>query len=242
MEHKYGITLSMCDPVVVEMAARAGFGFVRIDWEHMIFDSCTVIGMVRLARLVGIPVHVRVPNLANVSALLDLGIMGIMVPHVDSRDAALKAVRAVKYAPLGERGMNGAARVLDFGRTAFKDYMRSANDEVRLIVQIEDQKGIRNVDEILCTPGVDMVATGKMDLSQALGVPGETTNPKVIETEERIIQKAVAYGKTPIIKADTPERVKILSDMGVRWFHVGRDESLLSAAMKKRMMDIRGDL
>lgn len=241
MEHRYGITLSMCDPVVVEMAARAGFGFVRIDWEHMIFDSETVIDMVRIARLIDIPIHVRVSNLANVSALLDLGVTGIMVPHVDSREAAMKAVRAVKYSPLGERGMNGTARVLDFGKTKFKDYMKSANDEVRLIVQIEDQKGIRDVDEILCTSGVDMVATGKMDLSQALGVPGETANPKVIEAEERIIQKAVAYGKMPVIKADTPERVKVLSDMGVRWFHVGRDESLLSAAMKKRMTDIRGD-
>lgn len=238
-EPRYGLTLSLCDPATVEMAARAGYGFVRIDWEHMMFDSGTVNHMVRIARLLGIPIHVRVSSLINVTALLDLGVDAIMVPKVSNRRVAEEAVQVVKYAQLGERGMNSAARALDFGKTRFADYRKQANEIVKLIVQIEDAEGLENADEIMCLPGVDMVATGKMDISQALGVPGDTANSKVIQAEESVIRKAVHYGKMPIIKATSQQRVKELMAMGVNWFHIGRDESLLNGAIRQLIESLK---
>lgn len=230
---KYGLTISLCDPVVVEMTARAGYSFVRIDWEHMLFDSSTVKDMIRFARLLGISIHVRVSNSANITALLDLGVNGIMIPHVSSKEIAQGYVDFAKYALMGQRGVNGSARALDFGVRSFRDYFEKANEEVKLIVQIEDLEGLNNIDAILSLPGVDMVTTGRSDLSQALGVPGEVTNPKVAEAEDFVIKKAISHKKVPVIKAESQERVAELSKMGVTWFHIGRDEILLNKAIRK---------
>lgn len=232
---RYGLTLSLCDPISVEMAAMAGYGFVRIDWEHMLLDDCVIKQMIRIGHLLDIPVHIRVSGNANLTALIDLGITGIMIPRVSNRDIAERAVELVKYSPLGNRGMNSTARVLNFGITKFSDYFIEANDKVKLIVQIEDEGGVENLEAILTLPGVDMVATGRMDLSQALGVPGDTNNAQVIGMEEYIIRKTISYGKVPIIKAGNKERVLQLQDLGVRWFHIGRDESLLNNAIRQRI-------
>ena len=80
-----------------------------------------------------------------------------------------------------------------------------------------------------------MVATGRADLSQELGVPGEKDHPDVIEAENRIIRKALEYGKIPTIAADSKERIAELAAMGVRCFLIGKDETLLSGAIKANL-------
>ena len=72
----YGLNIGMSDPVVIEMAAKAGYDFVRLDFEHMLFDYGSAANMIRTARLLDMPVQVRVPDLSHASALLDLGVSG----------------------------------------------------------------------------------------------------------------------------------------------------------------------
>lgn len=236
----FGLNLGICDPVVVEMAARAGYDFVRIDCEHMLFDNGTVIEMIRTARLLDLPLQLRVPDLANASSLLDLGASGLMVPHTSSRERALEAVKATKYAPYGERGMSGAARVLNYGELKLNDYAQWANDDVALIVQIEDKAGLDNIDDILSVEGVDMVATGKNDLSQALGVPGQNAHPDVIAAEDMVIRKAVAHGKIPTLLVKNRKRIDELKAKGVCCFTIARDETLLFDAMKGKLAELAG--
>ena len=81
-----------------------------------------------------------------------------------------------------------------------------------------------------------MVATGRADLSQELGVPGQKDHPDVIRAENDIIKKAVQYGKIPAIAADSPERVQQLYEMGVRCFLIGKDERLLSKAIEQNLL------
>ena len=154
----FGLNLALSDPIIVEMAAQAGFDFIRIDTEHMLYDPGTLKAMIRTARLLDLPIQVRVPDMSQVTALLDQGVSGIMIPHCSSREVAEEAVDAVKYAPLGHRGMTGSSRALDFGKYSMSHYSQWANDEVALIVQIEDAEGLKNIDEILSVEGVDMVA------------------------------------------------------------------------------------
>lgn len=237
----YGLNIGMSDPVVIEMAAKAGYDFVRLDFEHMLFDYGSAANMIRTARLLDMPVQVRVPDLNHASALLDLGVSGLMVPHTSSKAIAEAAVSAVKYGPLGDRGMSGAARVLGFGEMKLNDYSKWANDYVTLIIQIEDKEGLENIDSILSVPGVDMVATGKNDLSQALGIPGQNSHPDVIAAENLVIRKALEYGKYPTLMVKNKKRLSELKEAGVHCFTISRDETLLVKAMKETLAEMKGD-
>ena len=231
----YGLNIALHDPSVVEMAARAGYDFVRVDCEHMMFGLDSLMEIIRTARLLGMPVQARITSVDQASALLDFGVSALMLPHVSSPEKAETIVRAVKYAPLGERGMTTASRALNFGERSMNDYSRQANGEVAVIIQIEDRAGLEHIDEILSVPGVDMVATGRNDLSQALGVPGENTHPQVLAAEEMVIERAIAHGKCPTLLVKNRKRINALREKGVHCFTVARDDGILYSSLKETL-------
>ena len=235
----YGLNVSLADPVILEIAKAAGFDFVRLDCEHILFDEKTLCEMLRMGQLLELDVQVRVPDLSRVTALLDMGASGIMVPHVETPDDVERAVNAVKYPPLGDRGLTGAARVLGFGRKTTAAYQQSANEQVALIIQIESTKGIENIDAILEQPGVDLVATGRNDLSQSLGIPGQKNDPIVLEAEDFIIQKTLEHGKFPTILCKNQKRLQELYAKGVRCFSAARDDLLLKKALAAQLEGLK---
>lgn len=236
----FGMYVSLTDPSIIEMAALAGYDFVRIDWEHSMMNQETIFNMIRVANLVSLPVFVRVSSLDGATRLLDAGVTGIMVPHVSSREKAIEAVNEIKYAPLGGRGMYGSAPALEFGNIKLGEFCKYANDEVFIVAQIEDKEGVENIDEILSVEGIDMVATGKNDLSQSYGHPGEPTHPEVLAAEARVIQKGLEYGKIPTLLCNSKARVEELEKMGAHCFMTGRDVVFLFNGMKKAMETYKG--
>lgn len=110
---------------------------------------------------------------------------------------------------------------------------------VTLIVQIEDKSGLENIDDILSVPGVDMVATGKNDLSQALGFSGQNSHPDVLAAEDLVIRKALEHGKYPTLLVKNKKRIKELKEKGVLCFSLARDESLLFSAMKDKLAELK---
>lgn len=241
----YGLSMLLPCPSVVEIAALHGYDFLRIDCEHAFLSYQEIRELMAAARLLGIPCQIRTPDLTNITALLGQEPAGIMIPHVESREAALAAVDCCKFAPSGRRGMDGSTRHMRCGGMKRAEYMDYANRTMDVIIQIESREGLRNIDEILSVEGIDMVATGRADLSQELGVPGEKNHPDVIEAENLIICKALEYGKIPTIAADSKARIAELAAMGVRCFLVGKDETLLSGAIKenleKKKMNVKND-
>ena len=107
----------IAEPQIVEIIGHAGFDAAFIDLEHTSFDLRDVQLMVMAAERVGITPIVRTPGFdpAFILRLLDMGVQGIQLPHISDARAAREAVRAVRYAPLGERGMAGASRASDYG-------------------------------------------------------------------------------------------------------------------------------
>lgn len=235
----YGLNLSIIDPVLLEIAKAAGYHFVRLDCEHGLFDNRTIADMLRLGRVLDLDVQVRVPALTQVTPLLDNGANGIMVPHVETREDLWNAEKAVKYPPEGERGLTGAARVLGFGRVGVSDYQEHANEKIALIAQIESKKGMENIDEILQQPGLDMVATGRNDLSQSLGLPGRKNDPSVLAAEDFIIRKTLEYGKFPTILCKSKARIQELYAKGVRCFSIARDDLLLKKALEGQLLEMK---
>jgi 4-hydroxy-2-oxoheptanedioate aldolase len=173
------------------------------------------------AERVGITPIVRTPGFdpAFILRLLDMGVQGIQVPHISDARAAREAVKAVRYPPLGERGMAGASRASDFGKVPLREHIERSNREITLAVMIEDLPALAEIDAIASTEGIDIVAVGPSDMSRALGVSGTPDHPRLLEVVHRVadaVRKGgVARLALPMNHAALPRGAAQLREMGV---------------------------
>lgn len=189
----FGTYITLPSAAMVEVAALAGFDFVRMDAYHINYNPETLENMVRTAYAHNVTPWVRCQNDPWVIMMtLDTGAQAISIPNVGSAEAAGAAVQAAFYPPKGEREMS---RPLRMRGLSAKEYLDWSRDEVILSCQIEGRDGIDNYKEIVKVEGVDCIQTGRGDLSLALGVPGEDSHPRVLEVEERIVEAALEAGK-----------------------------------------------
>jgi len=191
--------VGFADPTVVELIAMSGFDGAFIDMEHSGFDLQTVGEMIRVADLTGVTPIVRVPenNAKLILRLLDMGAQGIQVPHVSGVEDAKRAVAAVRYPPLGERGAAGTTRAAGYGDVPWNEHVRTSNEEILLIVMTEDLRGISEIEGIAGLDGVDLISLAPTDLSMALGIT-DPTDPRLRQTVEELIAKVQRVGKARV--------------------------------------------
>jgi len=188
-------------PNLVELAGEAGLDFVMMDGEHGSITPESAEDMIRAAEVVGVTPIVRAA--ANRPEIIlryaDRGAMGIIVPHVNTRQEAEAAVAAVKYAPQGRRGFVRGRWTLAY--PGEEDVFAAANRETLVICMVEERDGLDNLDGIIQVPGVDVVLFGTGDLSQSLGYLGQTRHPKVREVVEHHVIKTVKSrtGPFPVV-------------------------------------------
>ncbi len=169
-----GALVRMPSEELVEMLAVAGHDFVLVDCEHGSDDLGDLRRHVTAAHSFGLPVLVRCGS-GDTSFLLralDLGVQGVVAPHVDSADEAASLVRAVHYPPSGDRGFAAYSRAGRYGSLTRDEHLRRAA-EVLLIVMIESPAAVAAAHEITAVPGVDGYLVGTSDLraSRAEGDP-----------------------------------------------------------------------
>ena len=157
-----------------------------ISWEQLgdMSRACDLWGMTSITR-----VNANEPWL--ITRTLDRGSMGIVVPHVNSKDDAEQAMRSAKYAPLGYRGMFG-------GRQSYgvPDYFEKANDQTMVIVLLEEARALQNLDEILSVDYIDVFFVAPSDLAQTMGHIGDPGHPEVQKAIDEAIGKIVGSGRT----------------------------------------------
>jgi 4-hydroxy-2-oxoheptanedioate aldolase len=185
------------EPEVVELIGQAGFDGVFIDMEHTGFDLRDIQMMVLAAERFGITPIVRTSGFdpAFILRLLDIGVQGIYVPHVQNLETARQAVAATRYTPLGDRGVVGFCRAAAYGQIPLKEHMEQSNREVMLTLMIEDKEALDEIDAIAALEGVDLIAPAPNDLGASLGVPGQTDHPKLVAAMTRIIEAVRKAGK-----------------------------------------------
>lgn len=235
----YGLYITMPDPALIEAAKAAGYDYARLDAEHINFSTEVLTSMFRTARLLDFPLQIRLGTLENIDQILALEPSAVMAPDIRSSKDAKRLADAVKFAPEGERGMYAYTDAIRFGGISRAEYTARANGRIHTIIQIESREGMDNLDAMLKLPGIDMVSSGKADLSQALGIPGRLSAPEIIAAEEWIVKTALEHGKIPTLFAESPERIRALYAMGVNCFIVGFDSDLCMKAMKERLNDCR---
>lgn len=240
-EPAFGLSVMIPSPQMVEMAGGLGFDWVLIDCEHGTISLESVELMIMAAEAAGVTPIVRPPTKSprEIMAVMDIGAMGVQVPHVNTGEDARNAVAAVKYHPAGNRSMAAGIRAQGYGLgTSSKDYIETANREMLVCVQLEDPQAITNADEILKVEGVDVFFIGPSDLSQAMGHPGNAKAPEVAKAIDETLTKITAAGQTPGMPG-TAENLSDILSKGVRYIyaHVPR---LLNAAASDYFAAARG--
>lgn len=190
---------------MIDYLGQFGFDGVWLEGEHGPLSWEQIGDMSRACDLWGMTSVTRVNNNdpAIIMRALDRGTMGIVVPHVNSRQAAEQAMKSTKYAPLGYRGMFG-------GRQAFgvADYVHRANDQTMVVVLIEEIEAIHHLAEILTVDHIDVFFVAPSDLSQTMGHIGNPGHPEVQAAIDKAIAQIVAAGRTAgtLVNDDNVER------------------------------------
>lgn len=224
-ETALGVALHLTDPSVYELAGLMGFDAIWMDLEHHGYSLETAANMIRGARVGGTDVIARPAKgeFMRMGRMLEFGAKGIMYPRCDSAEEAREVVRWAKFAPQGQRGFDGAGADAPFLLTPMARYVREANEQTFIIIQIEDPKALERAEEIAAVPGVDMLMLGPADFSILSGIPGDFTNPKILAAYEKLSQAAKNTGKNWAVIAGTPEIGRTMIDMGARLIFHGAD-------------------
>ena len=192
------MAFEFCTPGLARLAANAGADFIIYDMEHTGWSIETVRNLIASGDGAPIVPFVRVPATQYhfIARVLDVGAMGIMVPMVGDAAQAEMIVQSAKYPPLGQRGAAFHMAHDGYAGGDVLEKMRSANDEVVLIAQIENRSGLENVERIAAVDGIDILWIGQFDLSNFLGIPGQFTHPTFLDAIKRVTEACQRYGKT----------------------------------------------
>ncbi|WP_171133208.1 MULTISPECIES: aldolase/citrate lyase family protein [unclassified Ruegeria] len=195
-ELQVGCWLGLADPYIAEISASAGFDWVVVDNEHSPNDLRSTVAQLQVLAAHACHPVVRPPigEAWIIKQMLDIGVQTLLIPMVESAEQARELVRAVTYPPEGIRGVGASlGRASQFG--GIPDYISTARDEICLLVQVENRKGLEALDEILKVDGVDGVFVGPADLAADMGFSGRPDAPEVNAAILDVMRKSVAAGK-----------------------------------------------
>jgi 2-keto-3-deoxy-L-rhamnonate aldolase RhmA len=228
-----GTFLNLGSALVTEICAMAGFDWLLADLEHGAGGEEALVGQVLAAAAHDVPLIVRVESVERirVGRVLDLGAAGVMIPRVEDASQAARVARWARYPPDGERGVATYNRACGFG--ARPEALLTANDRVRVVLQIETSGALAEVEEIAATPGVDALFVGPRDLSQALGVPGDFAAPVYREAIDRVAAAAAAHGIVAGILAKDREAADRYTALGYRLLAIGSDAGFLMEGARR---------
>lgn len=228
-----GCWVGLADAYAAEVATTAGFDWLLIDGEHAPNDLRSILAQLQVVGASASHPVVRAPigDTALIKQLLDAGAQSLLIPMVESGAQAAELVRAVRYPPVGMRGVGAAlARASQFG--AIQDYATTADAQICLLVQVENRAGLAALDDILATE-VDGVFIGPADLAADLGHLGNAGHPDVVAAIEDALTRITAAGKAAGILTLDPAMQARCLELGVTFLATGIDVALLAGAMRK---------
>ena len=230
-------------PGFVWMVANAQFDFVFIDMEHSSNDLSTVSDLLKVARLAGIVPIVRVPDATYhvIGPVLDAGAMGLMLPRVETRDQVEAFVRSMKYPPLGERGGSTGHAATDYQAASPAELVNHMNEHTLAIIQIERQRAVENLDDLLSVPGVDVALVGPFDLAISLGEPSMSA-PAVREAILQVIAAARRHGVAAGIHVGDVETALAWQALGMTMLSCNTDLGFFRTATEQTAAALRRGL
>jgi 2-keto-3-deoxy-L-rhamnonate aldolase RhmA len=218
-------------PFFVRYAAHYNYDGIWLDLEHRNMTDREVQYLIALCRTADIDCMVRPPTreAARLYRYLEDGAAGFLMPLVSDAETAYEIVQAVKFPPVGNRGLDGAGQDGDFGIDAWREggtFTDDANQETFIITQVETLEAVANAEEIASIPGIDGLFVGPADLGLRIRKDPMSTMPSLEAAIEAVAAAAEAQGKIWGIAVGTKEEFLRYRDMGAKLIPWGGDFAL----------------
>ncbi len=235
-----GTWLMAAAPATAEAMGYVGFDFLVVDMEHVPIE---VADLAHILRAIGCTPAQALVRLAwndqvLVKRVMDAGAQSLMFPFIQTVEEARAAVSFTRYPPDGVRGVAAVHRGSRFGQAA--NYLKRANDEVVVILQLETPEAIARLPEIAAVPGVDALFVGPGDLSAAMGHIGNIAHPDVQTLIARAAQAAHAAGKPVGIVGPNPDMVRRFLAYGYDFAAVASDIAMMTGRGGDWLGTLRG--
>lgn len=230
--------LTLGDSFTAELMARQGFDALCIDLQHGLATAADLVPMLQaLGQTETVPL-VRVPwnDPAIIMKVLDAGAYGVIVPLVNDRGEAERAVAACRYPPQGIRSFGPIRAAVSAG----PGYAEAANDEVLCFIMIETALGLANRDAICATPGLDGIYIGPSDLALALGLPPlERDAPAHAAAVADILASSRRHGLVAGIHTNGPASAARYLSQGFGWATLTSDAQSLNLGASQQLRQLR---
>jgi 4-hydroxy-2-oxoheptanedioate aldolase len=223
------VKLNLSDPRAAEIAALCGIDCVWLDLEHVPSNLIDIENQIRAAKAYDVDSVVRVSrgSYSDLVYPLEMDAAGVMVPHLMSLEDARRVAWQTRFHPIGRRALDGGNADGAYCMVPTLEYMRHANEQRFVIVQIEDPEPMAELEQIAQVDGIDMLFFGPGDFSQGIGDPCNFDNPRIVEARQQIVQMARRYGKFAGTVASIDSLAATVA-MGYQFVNVSADVLALS--------------
>ena len=215
--------------MVANVLAESGIDFVIADMEHGPITLETLENMIYATESGGANLIARIPHSSDEEILkvLEVGTKSIMMSHVKNLETANRFMSAIKYPPIGNRGLSPFTRTHGYSDQDIKNKMNNANTNIFSGVLVEGPEGLNSLEEISSIKDLDMIYFGIYDLASSMGIPGELNNPILIERLKESVRIVKANGKIAGTVATSLDKISLYKEIGFNFIAYKNDTSLL---------------
>lgn len=238
---RLGVLNSIPCPNIIDMIAQCGHDFVVIDTEHVLIDDNTLRDCIHACRHHHCMPLVRVAEIRPhwIGKIMDAGAMGIVLSRAESVDQIHAIAQAMKFPPLGQRGITGGT-VTGYGNLGLDEYIARSNARTLLVPMIESKAGLEALVGMLQTGLASLVMEGALDLALDLGLGPQALHPRVFEALNRIHRACVQAGTPFCPNPRTPEQIQHWLGLGCTFYLCGEDRSHFAKTLRNNLQSFRG--
>ena len=221
--------LSIPNSFTAEAMSKMGWDSVTIDIQHGQNDYSSSISMLQAISISNVVPFARVPwnEPAIIMKMLDLGVLGIIAPMINTKKECEDFVSYCNYPPKGQRSFGPMRAQLHYG----SEYYENANNEIVSFAMIETQQAVENLDAILSVPNLTGVYIGPADFSISYGLQPkfDVKEDPVYSNIKIIAEKAKDYGKIAGIHNGTTQYAKEMIELGYKFVTISSDFRSMSS-------------
>lgn len=235
--------INLSDPRVIEIAGHSGVDAVWLCTEHVPNDWINLENQIRAARIYNVDTLVRVArgSYSDYIRPLEADATGIIVPHVVNEEEARQIVEWVRFYPVGKRAMDGGNVDGQFCLLPVDDYIRHANTERIVILQIESPEALDNVEKIAAVPGFNGLLFGPGDFSHRIGKAGQIDATEVVAARKRVAAAARKHGKFAMTAGVIAPLPQLVAE-GYQLIGLGADVVALTSYFAQQLESAHRDL
>ena len=239
-DQQIGLFATLNSPALAELLAGCGFDWILIDTEHSPGEMADVVAQLHALQGHDVSVIVRPAwsDMVLIKRLLDAGAQTLLIPNVQTAQEAATAVSYARYPPAGVRGVSSGSRAAQYGQSA--DYLRTADEQICILVQIETPLAVSNLETIAAVRGVDGLFIGPNDLAASMGHLGDAQHPAVQAAVDDALDRMRALDIVTGYLTTNEAEARRRTAQGVHVMGVATDTSIINRGATASLASLHG--